>query len=345
MSRGAVGFLLHPDEGPGTVTAAVEAAVRCGYRTWTTTVRPAEDVAEHGEGTELLVTIGGDGTFLFGARLAAPRDIPVLGVNRGRLGFLTDMELDQLPAAIEAFAGGRTLRQRRSMLAAEIDPGDGEGDGEDDGEDDPAGRLPAGPVTAAGGGAGPEADRDAGRLLLALNDIVLKSPRVSLVRLRVEADGELLGEFDADGVVVSTATGSTGYALSAGGPPIDPRVHAITVVPLAPHAVITRPIVLPEVTVVEVTITHGRVYVAADGQHQGRLGPGGRVRIGPGPELSVVRCADSPSFLRQLRDKVHFGLPLKPADRDRSPATDPPSGPFPGSQDAGAPTPPGAEPR
>jgi NAD+ kinase len=287
MTRGAIGFLLHPAESPDTVSAAVEAAVRSGYRTWTTKVRPVEDVAEHAEGTELLVTIGGDGTFLFGARLAAPRDIPVLGVNRGRLGFLTDMELDQLPAAIEAFADGRTVRQRRGMLAAEIDPGEG------------------------GGGDG----LGGSRVLLALNDIALKSPEVSLVRLRVEADGELLGEFDADGVVVSTATGSTGYALSAGGPPIDPRVRAIIVVPLAPHAVITRPIVLPEGTVVEVSLMHGRVHVAADGQHQGGLGSGGRVRIAPGPELSVIRSADSPSFLRQLRDKVHFGLPLKPDDR------------------------------
>jgi NAD+ kinase len=287
MTRGAIGFLLHPAESPDTVRAAVEAAVRSGYRTWTTKVRPVEDVAEHAEGTELLVTIGGDGTFLFGARLAAPRDIPVLGVNRGRLGFLTDMELGQLPAAIEAFADGRTVRQRRGMLAAEIDPGEG------------------------GGGDGLGGSRG----LLALNDIALKSPEVSLVRLRVEADGELLGEFDADGVVVSTATGSTGYALSAGGPPIDPRVRAIIVVPLAPHAVITRPIVLPEGTVVEVSLMHGRVHVAADGQHQGGLGPGGRVRIAPGPELSVIRSADSPSFLRQLRDKVHFGLPLKPDDR------------------------------
>ena len=278
MTRGAIGFLLHPAESPDTVSAAVEAAVRSGYRTWTTKVRPVEDVAEHAEGTELLVTIGGDGTFLFGARLAAPRDIPVLGVNRGRLGFLT---------AIEAFADGRTVRQRRGMLAAEIDPGEG------------------------GGGDG----LGGSRVLLALNDIALKSPEVSLVRLRVEADGELLGEFDADGVVVSTATGSTGYALSAGGPPIDPRVRAIIVVPLAPHAVITRPIVLPEVTVVEVSLMHGRVHVAGDGQHQGGLGPGGRVRIAPGPELSVIRSADSPSFLRQLRDKVHFGLPLKPDDR------------------------------
>ncbi len=287
MTRGAIGFLLHPGESPETVTAAAEAAIRCGYRTWTTKIRPVEDVAEHAEGTELLVTLGGDGTFLFGARLAAPRDIPVLGVNRGRLGFLTDMELEELPGAIEAFAEGRTVRQRRSMLASEIVPGEGS-------DEDATGES---------------------RVLLALNDIAMKSPEVVLVRLRVEADGELLGEFDADGVIVSTATGSTGYALSAGGPPIDPRVRAITVVPLAPHAVITRPIVLPEITEVEVTVMHGRVHLAADGQYQGNLTAGGRVRIGPGPELTVIRCADSPSFLRQLRDKVHFGLPLKPADR------------------------------
>ena len=77
--------------------------------------------------------------------------------------------------------------------------------------------------------------------------------------------------------MIASATGSTGYALSAGGPPIDPRVRAITVVPLAPHAVITRPIVLPEATVVEVAVLHGRAFVAADGQHQGRLAEGGRV--------------------------------------------------------------------
>jgi NAD+ kinase len=268
----------------------MEVAERRGFRTWTTIVRPVEDVAEHAHGTELLVTVGGDGTFLFGARLAAPRAIPVLGVNRGRLGFLTDMELEQLPAAIDAFADGRTVRQRRGMLSARIERRDG---------DEPA-------------------EGDAPGPLVALNDVAIRSPEVSLLRLRVDADQELLGEFDADGVVIASATGSTGYALSAGGPPIDPRVRAITVVPLAPHAVITRPIVLPETTVVEVAVLHGRAFVAADGQHQARLAAGGRVCISPGPELTVIHCIDSPSFLRQLRDKVHFGLPLKPPDRDQA---------------------------
>jgi len=290
MTGDTIGFLLHPGEGDGIVATAMEVASRCGYRTWTTMVRPAEDVAEHAPGTALLVTVGGDGTFLFGARLAAPRGIPVLGVNRGRLGFLTDLQLEKLPAAIEAFAQGRAETQRRGMLSAEISTG---------GE--------------------PEAGAPKGRHpVLALNDVAIKAPEVVLVRLRVEADGELLGEFDADGVVVASATGSTGYALSAGGPPIDPRVGAIIVVPLAPHAVITRPIVLPETTVVDVAVEHGRVFVAADGRHQAQLQNGERVRITPGPDLTVIRFADSASFLRQLHDKVHFGLPLKPVEREPS---------------------------
>jgi len=123
MTRGAIGFLLHPAESAGVVAPAMEVAERRGFRTWTTIVRPVEDVAEHAHGTELLVTVGGDGTFLFGARLAAPRAIPVLGVNRGRLGFLTDMELEQLPAAIDAFADGRTVAAPRHAERADRAPG------------------------------------------------------------------------------------------------------------------------------------------------------------------------------------------------------------------------------
>jgi NAD+ kinase len=281
MNRGAIGFLLHPGEGTAVVEAAVATATWCGFRTWITSVRPAEDIAAHAERTELLVTVGGDGTFLFGARLAAPRDIPVLGVNRGRLGFLTDLEIERLPEVIEAFAAGRTVSRRRSMLSAEI--------------------------LSAAANSVPR--------FAALNDIVLKSPEVSLVRLRLEADAELLGEFDADGVVVASATGSTGYAMSAGGPLVDPRVSAILVVPVAPHVAVSRPMVLPAMTVVDVFVEHGRVYVAADGQHQAELADGDQLRIAPGPELKVVCHEGSPSFLRQLRNKLRIGLPLKPVER------------------------------
>ncbi len=197
-----IGFLLHPGE-QATVQAAVARAHACGFTAWTALDDPEAAMAEHGATTALMVTLGGDGTFLYGARLAAPRGIPVVGVNRGRLGFLNDVEIDALPEAISRFAAGAYTTQRRSMLE-----------------------------TTVGG---------ADDVVLAVNEIVVRARDVNVVRLRVDVDGDLLGAFDADGVVVATATGSTAYALSAGGPPVDPRVKAVVVVPLAAHAVISRP--------------------------------------------------------------------------------------------------------
>ncbi len=275
-----IGFLLHPGEQPAAEPAIARARA-LGYDVWVEVHEPEALLSEHADRTALLVTIGGDGTFLYGARLAAPRDIPVIGVNRGRLGFLTDVEVADLPGALEAFAAGRCRSQRRSMLEAVV-PGDG---------------------TAAVWKA------------LALNEVAVKSSGVAVARIRVEQDGELLGEFDADGVVVATATGSTAYALSAGGPPIDPRVRAIVVVPLAPHAVISRAIVLPETVALRITVERGRVNVAADGFAETRLRDGAEMLIRPGPELAYIRFDDSPSFLRRLREKVRFGLPLKDLDR------------------------------
>ena len=275
-----IGFLLHPGE-QHTVQPAATRARELGYEVWIEVRRPEATLAAHAAATDLLVTIGGDGTFLYGARLAAPHGIPVMGVNRGRLGFLTDVEVADLPAALEAFAAGRCHTQRRSMLEASV-PGEGE---------------------------------DPPWVALALNEVAVKSSGVAVARIRVEQDGELLGDFDADGVVVATATGSTAYALSAGGPPVDPRVRAIVVVPLAPHAVISRAIVLPEVVTLRITVERGHVNVAADGIAEIRLRDRAEMIIRPGPELAFVRFDDSPSFLRRLRDKVRFGLPLKELER------------------------------
>jgi NAD+ kinase len=275
-----IGFLLHPGE-QHAVENAVARARELGFEVWVEVRHPAATLAAHAATTELLVTVGGDGTLLFGARLAAPLGIPVMGVNRGRLGFLTDVEVAALPDALEAFAAGRFHTQPRSMLEATV-PAEG---------DNPQWRT------------------------LALNEVAVKSSGVAVARIRVEQDGELLGDFDADGVVIATATGSTAYALSAGGPPIDPRVRAIVVVPLAPHAVISRAIVLPEMVTLRVTVERGRVNVAADGRDEIRLRDGAEMIISPGPELSFLRFDDSPSFLRRLREKVRFGQPLKDLDR------------------------------
>ena len=274
MSQGKIGFLLHPGERPA-IDEALATAKRCGFATWTALEHADSVTAREADGTVLLITVGGDGTFLYGARLAAPRGIPVMGVNRGRLGFLNDVELSGITQAIEQFAQQRFRTQRRSLIEARI---------------------------AAGGEV---------RTALALNEILVRSRDASVARLRVEADEEVLGLFDADGVVVATATGSTAYALSAGGPPVDPRLHALVVVPLAPHAVISRPVVIPDEVRVQVTVVHGRVFIAADGISVVNAEDGGEVAIHPGPDLEVVRFADSPSFHDRLRQKFRFGVPHK----------------------------------
>ena len=249
----SIGFLLHPGE-QVVVQSAIARAQACGFEAWTALEDPEAAMHEHSANTALLVTLGGDGTFLYGARLAAPLGIPVVGVNRGRLGFLNDVEIEALPEAISRFASGDFTTQRRALLEIAVE-----------GATEP---------------------------VLAINEIVVRARDVNVVRLRVEVDGDLLGAFDADGVVVATATGSTAYALSAGGPPVDPRVRAVVVVPIAAHAVISRPVVIPEQLPVRVIVDRGRVFVAADGRSIAWLADGGSVLIGPGPELEVVRFAE-----------------------------------------------------
>jgi NAD+ kinase len=269
-----IGFLLHPGEQPGVHEAVARANAR-GLDAWTAVDDVEKTVAANAPGTALLVTVGGDGTFLYGARLAAPLGIPVLGANRGRLGFLNDVEIDRLPEAIIRFAEGDFRIQRRALIEASIDGGE--------------------PING----------------VLALNEIVVRARDANVVRLHVDVDSDVLGEFDADGVVVATATGSTAYALSAGGPPVDPRLHALVVVPLAPHAVISRPVVIPDAVTVSVKVQHGQVFVAADGRSMALLDAGGQVVVRPGPELEMVRFADSPSFQSRLRQKFRFGVPHK----------------------------------
>jgi NAD+ kinase len=277
-ARGSIGFLLHPGEQP-SVEAAIARAQACGFDVWTALELPENAVAEHAHDAKLLVTVGGDGTFLYGARLAAPRGIPVMGANRGRLGFLNDLEIDALPDAISRFCSGDYRTQRRSLIEVAV------------------------------------SDSPPGEHALALNEVVIRARDVNVARLRVEADADLLGVFDADGVVVATATGSTAYALSAGGPPVDPRLRALVIVPLAPHAVISRAVVVPDAVIVRVMVERGHVFVAVDGASLGELADAGEVVVRPGPDLAVVRFTDSPTFLERLREKFRFGVPHKELER------------------------------
>jgi NAD+ kinase len=159
---------------------------------------------------DLAIVLGGDGTLLNVARTLAPFCIPLVGVNQGRLGFLTDISLDTMRKTIDAMLGGKYVTEKRMLLSASV-------------------------------------SRDERHLFdsLAFNDIVIhRGNNSSMVEFEVRIDGEYLSNQRADGLIVSTPTGSTAYALSAGGPILHPSLELIELVPVAPHTLSNRPIVL-----------------------------------------------------------------------------------------------------
>lgn len=201
---------------------------------------------------DMVLAVGGDGTVLEAARVALERDIPLLGFNLGRIGFLAEAEPDRLAEVVEQLAGGRFHIERRLTVKA-VAP-----DGEDVG----------------------------------LNDVVVeKIHSQRLVVLSVEVDGDGFLEHRADGVVVSTSTGSTAYAFSAGGPLVDPRIDALLFTPVAPHSLFNRTLVLPPDVTIRIRVVDDRpVRVSVDGREIATLGIDEVVTVVRGPRpLRYVR--------------------------------------------------------
>ena len=212
---------------------------------------------------DALLTLGGDGTMLRGARLLAGRQIPILGVNLGRLGFLTACAGDELERAIELFALGDYAVERRMALEART-------------------------------------TRDGDTRWWALNDVVLhKGGFARVVRLRVHVNGELIGAYAADGLIISTPTGSTGYSISAGGPVVVPIVESILLTPISAHTLAVRPVVLPPNADVAVRAEDApeELLVTIDGQVGTTFAPG---------HTLIVRRADRPALMVQFRDSTFF---------------------------------------
>jgi NAD+ kinase len=210
-------------------------------------------------GTDVAVSLGGDGTFLRVVRLAATADVPVLGVNFGRLGYLPDLGPDQVRGALKKVLDGRAAIEARSALEVTI------------------------------------ADRSIGddvSVLLALNEVVIEKIDFGhTVRLATTIDGEQALTYSADGLIVATPTGSTAYNLSAGGPILAPTLRAMVVTPVAPHFSLDRSLVLAEDQEVTVEVAPDRAGVLViDGQEVGRLQPGATIscRVASHP-VRVVR--------------------------------------------------------
>ena len=231
------------------------------------------------EGVELdaLVTFGGDGTLLRGARLRAGRETPILGVNLGRVGFLTTATRDTLDPALDCLVAGRFVTERRQALEAAIKDGQGE--------------------TRA--------------VQMAVNDVAVHKGGVArVVRVNVYINGENVGPYSADGIVIATPTGSTAYSLSAGGPIVVPGVEALLVTPIAAHTLAVRPLVVPATYRIVIEPMAGwaeDLLVSFDGQTGTTLAPGEKVDVRRADHrVCLIRLAGD-GFFSRMRQKLHWG--------------------------------------
>ena len=235
------------------------------------------------DSADLVVAIGGDGTLLYAAGLVAQaagllagRRVPLLGVNRGRLGFLTDVMPEDMLASVDAALAGDCARDERPLLAAEV-------------------------RTAAGGTASG----------LALNDVVLQKRQSGhLVDFETWIGGRFVNTHGGDGLVVATATGSTAYALSCGGPIIEPGLDVLVVAPICPHTLSDRPIVVPGRADIEVRLVDrpdSFAEVSCDGRPLGSLAPGDRLIIRPAAARITLLHPPGYDYYRLLRSKLNWG--------------------------------------
>lgn len=272
----AAGLVVHPGR-----TAALEAAAgleawleRRGIRTHRLDGNDADDDAGAttlADGLDLVLSVGGDGTFLRAARVAAQADVPVLGVKVGRLGFLTEVEPDEAPAALERVLDGSARIEERLAVVAE------------------------------GSSFDPQ---------WALNELMVeKHARHRLIRLAVFVDDTYVTTFSADGVITATPTGSTAYSFSAGGPIVTPSVPCLVVTPIAAHMVFDRSLVLAAEQRVRIEVVGDEPgLLSADGRESLELPVGSAVDIGrASAPARLVRRDDAPPFHALVREK--FDLP------------------------------------
>ncbi len=234
-----------------------------------------ENGREVSEGSDALVVLGGDGTLLAASRIL-DRPIPVLGVNFGSLGFLTEIALEDLYPTLESVLSGDFSSEERFLLHA---------------------------VVHRSGQDTLEAD--------ALNDVVLTKAGASrMIDIEVTVDGLFVSSFRADGLIVSSPTGSTAYNLAAGGPILHPTLPALVVTPICPHLLANRPLVISDTAAVGLRVTSARdveVHVSLDGQWSVRLGEGDHVAVSKGSRRLLLVKARGRDFYEALRTKLKWG--------------------------------------
>lgn len=225
------------------------------------------------EDVEFILTLGGDGTILTAARLAAPRAIPILGIHMGRFGFIAETHPRDLYKRLGEVLAGRMPVEERMMIEAEV------------------WRRNASVQRSRG-----------------LNEVVVKSGVSHLLQMRTYIGGAEFATYPADGLIVATPTGSTAYALSAGGPIIAPTVEALLLVPICPHTLNARPMVIPSTESVAIEIqSDGEVLFAIDGVDPLALQDGDRVTVRRADCVTRLIVLDHGTFYRKVRNRYLYG--------------------------------------
>lgn len=225
-----------------------------------------------GTKADLVIVMGGDGTMLSVGRALRDTGVPLVGINRGRLGFLTDLQTEHMLGDIDNILRGEYQLESRMLLESV--------------------------VTRAGHSL---------MQTVALNDVVIKSG-FRLIELEVHVDGQFVSRQRSDGLILTTPTGTTAYGLSAGGPIMHPDVEAISIVPISPHTLSYRPITVPADSVIEVIVVHASdAQISFDGQGQHPLAAGDHVRIARAEqEIKLVHPQDY-CYFDMLRNKLNWG--------------------------------------
>jgi NAD+ kinase len=250
-----------------------------GVKVFVTTVESKDCpiIPAEAENPDLVIVLGGDGTFLRASRCFVHQQVPLVGVNTGTLGFLTRIEADKVSVYLKSLIQGDYGIEERMMLAVQ-------------------------------NAHGPDGNED-----LALNDIVIKNGNPSqMCSLRVFINNSLVAIYDADGVIISTPTGSTAYTLSAGGPVISPEVEAISITPICPHSLSAKPIVIPANKTLRIESAHKNreVVCAVDGQETGTLKPGDSIILSRAPQpLRIINFKqEEDDFYLLLKKKLHWAM-------------------------------------
>ena len=221
---------------------------------------------------ECVIVLGGDGTFLRAARLMAPHGVPILGINLGTLGFMTEIEVSETESALERLRSGHYFLEDRMMLEARV-----------------------------------VRDKKIISSYVGLNDVVInKGPLARINTLEVYADQEFATTYKADGIIIASPTGSTAYSLSAGGPIVYPEVDVIILTPICPHTLHSRPMILPAHKTVSVNIVYQQSgsSLTIDGQHCSELYSGDQIIIGKAPYYARLVRLKSHNFFKVLREKL-----------------------------------------